>query len=248
MEGEMTRWHIEETRRMVQTIFGRRQLELAAPSLRSADDHLFFARLQFQAFDKLRTEYLQDLADKRDFTIFDFMAQGNHEDWQTFNLFLRKAGAHITACLSSMHTLPDTLAHAVYYSLGDLVTPTIVRTRDIHAVAVVERLVGSRLERLGVLLADVKGGGQFDHVSALSNHAKHRSLIRQALNEDLTGERPQRFEVVLPSFEYEGRVYPQVEVQAFMAPEYERLSRSMIAIGNELNAVLRQVAIDRGLA
>jgi hypothetical protein len=241
-----SRWHVEDTRRLVQTIFGRKQLDLAAPSLRSSDDQLYFARVQFAAFNQLSAEYLRDRADDENFTMFDLTLGDNDDEWQAFNIFLRKAGAHVTACIWSMHTLPDTMAHAVYYSLGDLIGPPLSKTRDINAVSVVQRLRAMGLQRLAVLLAEMKEGGGFGHLSALSNHAKHRSLIRHALNEDLTGERPQRFEVVLPAFVYEAQAYPQVEVQTFLAPEYERLSRGMIALGKELHAVLQQFAVDRG--
>lgn len=241
-------WHVEGTRRLVQQIFGRRQLDLAAPSLRSADDQLYFARVQFQAFDKLRLDYLRERADSDDFTVFDLTLGVDDDEWQAFNIFLRRAGAHVTACVWSLHTLPDTLAHAVYYSLGDLISPPIPRTRDIAAETVFQRLRGVGLDPLAALLSDMKHGGQFAHLSALSNHSKHRSLIRSALNEDLTGERPQRFEVVLSSFVYEEQQYPQVEVQAFLKPEYARLSRGMIAIGRELHATLQRIAADRGQA
>lgn len=243
-----SRWHVEGTRRMVQTIFGRKQLDFAAPSLRSADDQLFFARVQFAAFDQLRTEYLRDRAGDGSFTVLDVTLGHDEDEWQAFNVFLRKAGAHVTACLWSMNTLPDTMAHAVYYSLGDLTGKPFAKTRDICAGAVVQRLRGMGMEPLAGLLAEMTECGQFAHLNALSNHSKHRSVIRHALNEDMTGERPQRFEVVLQSFVYEGHTYPQVEVQAFLAPEYERLSRRMIALGRELHAVLQQVAIDRGKA
>jgi hypothetical protein len=244
---EQPRWHVEGTRRLVQAIFGRDQRELAAPSLRSADDQLHFARIQFAAFDRLRTEYLRDRADDENFSMLTVLFEDDDE-WQAFNLFLLNAGAHITACLWSMHTLPDTMAHAVFHSLGDLAGPPFARMRDIHATAVVQRLRGAGMNRLADLLTDMKDGGQFAHLSALSNQAKHRSLIRHALNEDMTGERPQRFEVVFPSFAYEERIFPQVEVQAFVASEYERLSRGMIALGRELHAVLQHVALDRGKA
>jgi hypothetical protein len=239
-----TRWHVEETRRLVQEIFGRKQRELAAPSLRSADDHLSFARVQYKHFEQRQKAYLRK--QRRGFSVLQLAVDGDEEGWQEFNIFLLQVGAYITACIWNMHTLPDTLAHAVFYSLGDAVGPAFANERSINAKTVAARLRDVGRTRLADLLDELRSSGEFAHLEALSNHAKHRSLIPPGLNENFTGRgKHKRFAVTLQSFTYDGKQYPRVIVTEFLPPEYARLSRVHVAIGNELTAALKQLAADR---
>ena len=95
---------------------------------------------------------------------------------------------------------------------------------------------------LAELLDNVWNQGQFRQLDALANHSKHRSIIFPALNEDWTGERPERYVVVFAAFEYEGALFPQVIAREFLEAEYNRISPATIAVGNELNRLLHASA------
>jgi hypothetical protein len=111
----MRSWHIEETRQHIARIYGRPQLLLARPSLRSVDDRLAYARIHYQDSRSLLKKYV-----KRRLTGKSLLMEVHHseESEAEFNLFIRKIGAHVTVSVQSIHAIPDILAHAIYYSLG----------------------------------------------------------------------------------------------------------------------------------
>jgi hypothetical protein len=80
----------------------------------------------------------------------------------------------------------------------------------------------------------------FAHLAALTNQAKHRSIVFPSLDEDLTGTRGKRHMVVFPSFVYDDNPFPRVFADEFLAVEYERSSRCVVDAGIELNAVLQR--------
>lgn len=92
--------------------------------------------------------------------------------------------------------------------------------------------------KLGSLLEALTIDGDFKHVSALANQAKHRSIVFPSLNEDFTGRCTFKHAVSFPSFEHEGASYTQVFAEDFLKNEYARCSALVVAIGGELNAIL----------
>lgn len=96
------------------------------------------------------------------------------------------------------------------------------------------------MDAIATLLESHVSSEGFKHLAALSNHAKHRSIVFPALSEDLTGTRERRHMVVFPVFVYNDKTFPQVFSDDFLAVEYERSSRCVVDVGIELNAVLQR--------
>lgn len=237
----MNRWHVGETRQLVERLFGREQLDLARPSLRSVDDRHVYARIHFQDAKTLAQDYVTvSLADR---SLIEVALGDDDEAWGEFNFVIRRVGAHLTACVQSMHAIPDLLAHAIYYSLGMNLSSSPVRPRDISAKSMSTLMEDEpELCALARMLVEVRTGGSAKHLAAIANRAKHRSIVFPSLNEDWTGERPERHAIVFESFEYEGVRYPQVLATEFLGTEYSRVSALVIGAGNELNEVLRRRA------
>ncbi|MFA7270062.1 MAG: hypothetical protein WC073_12005 [Sterolibacterium sp.] len=234
----MGRWDIDETREHIRRLFGDDQLELAKPCLRSVVDRQTYARIHFQDARAKIDSYTQTTL--QDASLFE-VTFGDSEAWVEFNIFLREVGAHLTACVQSIHAVPDILAHAIYYSLGLNQAAGALKARDICAGSVLRLLRREpQLKAITSLLESLVSAETFSHLAALTNQAKHRSIVFPSLNEDLTGTREKRHMVAFPAFVYDDNPFPQVFADDFLAVEYERSSRCVVETGIELNAVLQR--------
>lgn len=234
----MARWDIEETRRLIRQLFGDDQLELAKPCLRSVVDRQTYARVHFHDAKAKIDSYTQTAL--QDASLFE-VTFGDSETWIEFNIFLREVGAHLTACVQSIHAVPDILAHAIYYSLGLNQAPSALKARDICAGSVLKLLRREQqFNTITALLDSLVSAKTFAHLAALTNQVKHRSIVFPSLNEDLTGTREKRHMVAFPAFSFDDDKFPQVFADEFLAVEYERSSRCVVDTGIELNAVLQR--------
>lgn len=233
----MPPWNLNETREHISRLFGGRQLELAAPSIRSVDDRQIYARIHFQAARAAVEAYVS--SELQDASLFKVTLGGDREGWAKFNVFTREVGAHLTACIQSIHAVPDILANALYYSLGLNLLPSAIKPRALSVTSVTAQLTKhSGSAKLGALLKTLATSGEFKHLSALANQAKHRSIVFPSLNEDFTGEREARHAVTFPAFEHECVSYRPVFAEEFLRNEYIRCSALVVEIGGELNAIL----------
>ena len=233
----MPTWNLDETREHVTRLFGRGQLDLAAPSITSVDDRQTYARIHFFAARSAIEVYLLD--ELQDTSLLEITFGGDSERWDKFNIFTREVGAHLTACVQSMHAVPDILGHAIHYSLGFNLLADAMKSRDIRAYSVSAQLKrDAKYATLAALFDQLIAQGDFGHLSALANQAKHRSIVLPSLNEDLTGERATRYVITFPRFECKGNTYKLVVAEEFLKAEFARASALVVKIGCELNALL----------
>ncbi|MDN3237997.1 hypothetical protein [Pseudomonas sp. WAC2] len=233
----MDRWNLEETREHIARLYGRHQLELAKPCIQSVVDRQVYARIHYQDARSKTDIYIR--SELQETSLLEVAFGDRGKAWEEFNIFVREVGAHLTACIQSMHALPDILAHAIYYSLGLNISSAALKSRNIGAASV-SKLLKANIELviLGDLLIEFIKGGNFVHLSALSNQAKHRSIVFPSLSEDWTGKRKEPHLLIFPAFSYESFCYPQVSADEFLKDEYQRCSELVVEIGSLLNAVL----------
>ncbi|MFG6439295.1 hypothetical protein [Roseateles sp. LKC17W] len=234
---QMKPWNLNETRDQIARVYGRDQLTLARDSLRSIDDRQIYAWVHYQDAVQLIDRYV------REHLLNSSLLEAIHakdDDYSIeFDIFIRKVGAHFIACIQSIHTLPDILAHAVYYSLGINLTTDAMEERSITAGSVT-RLLATVADAvtIGLQLTQLTSSGLFRHLSALANHSKHRSIVFPFMNEDWTGTRPDRYMVMFSAFTYNREEFDQVDAKDFLSKESDRCSRLIVEIGHELNKVL----------
>jgi len=237
----MEPWNLDETRQQIARLFGRDQLILAKDSLRSIDDRQIYAWVHYQDALQLIDAYIDE--NLKNTTLIEAIHFGEESGSTDFNLFIRKVGAYFIACVQSIHTLPDILAHAIYFSLAINLTAKPIRERSITASSVAKRLSEiPDAEAVGLLLTELATGGAFPHLSALANHSKHRSIIFPSMSEDWTGLRPERHLVMFSAFECDGNSFMQVSAKELLVAESARCSRLVSQAGHALNAVLRNRA------
>lgn len=233
----MTQWDIAETRNQISRLYGHGQLEMAVPALRSVIDRRDYAHFHYHEANELFRAFAEEhLANEP----LLWVIHQSDESFSEFHWLITKIGAHVMACIQNLHAIADIIAHAVYYSLGMNRSNNALREANISATTVLEKLGDSaELSKVHNLMTELVSGGCADHLAALSNYSKHRSIIRTAMTEDWTGEEPERHRLSLGGFFYKGRPFPDVRVKDFIADEHDRISRLIVDIGNAMNAVLQ---------
>lgn len=238
----MTPWDLHETYRLVQRVFGRDQEKLTRESARSVTDRRDFSSYHFAEAMRLSKAFeRKHLGDTR--TILEIHAQGAEKKEREFQVFMLRAGAHSLAAVQSLHAIPDIFAHAIYFAAGQNLQPYALDDSKVAVQSVVSCLKkDSRFAPLSAALKSIQSGHGWQHLAAVSNMSKHRSVVRAAYNEDWTGARATLRELHVSAFDRNGKNYPAVSLRELLEPEYERIMSTVITVGNELNACLRSAA------
>jgi hypothetical protein len=230
-------WKIDETRRHIERIYGRKQLELANPSLHSAVERQAFARIHYSDTKRVLADYVE--SHLKSSSLIEVVFLGDEQAQDAFQEFICKAGAYVTACVQSLHAVNDILSHAIYFSLGMNLQSSPLLEHKIDATAVIDRLKKApELASLYTMFSELCNGKGSEHLRALSNHGKHRSVIRASLSEDQTKLSGDNHSIKLPRFQYRGSDHPEVAVGTFLETQYSRSSRYLVDIGIELNRIL----------
>jgi len=160
--------------------------------------------------------------------------------WRRFNVVIRKVAADVTACVQSIHALPDILASAVYYSLALDRTHTPRDGRYVNHAFVIKSLATvPGAEAVRASLTKMTASASYKHLAALSNQSKHYSIVFPALNTDMTGKREQQHMLVIPAFTARSGAFSQVFVSQFLPPVYEQANAGVLATGHALLDHLR---------
>jgi hypothetical protein len=231
-------WDNRETGELVQRIFSAGQWRKAHPSVRSMTDRPEFGRYHYhQALDMMHDYIKTTLNDRGIF--------GAYEDYNEFSYLMLKIRANIIAFIQSLHAIPDTCGHMLFYCLALDKLPGAPKERDVTARSVSKMLEREREKdhpeyaRLCNLFSALTLGGDFKHLDALANTAKHRNIIRPSMNEDMTGTMTEKHYLKLESFRYGGSHYKEVNARDFMQSEHDRIQPLIVDIGAELNTILR---------
>ena len=233
----MSSWNISVTLERINRLFGKQQKELARPCLRSVIERREFARYHFHEANDLFVKFAQ--LHLTDATLLEVMWSQSEEKRSAFQECIAEVGANVVACIHNMHACTDTLAHAIYLSLGMNLDTKPLSESAISSDSVLKLLASeAEFSEVHRLFRHLVGNAQYKHLAALSNHSKHRSIIRPSLSEDWTGTAPEPHTLKLPSFVHKQKTYPEVDARAFIRAEFDRSSVLFIETGNALNEVL----------
>jgi hypothetical protein len=238
----MTAWHVQRTRDAIERVYGRSQLDLAAPCLRSLGDRQFYARFHYQRAEATLKRYIR--AHLNDQELMLAVLGANPPASYRFNVAIRKMAADITASVQSLHAIPDILASSAYYSLAldQKIKPK--GRRFVNHRFVTDSIANiPQLQSVHAGLRTAAEDEPYKHLAALANQSKHYSIVFPALNIDLTGERPERHSLVFPAFKVRGIQYPQVFVTEFLPPIYEQISAAVLATGHAIHACLQELSL-----
>lgn len=235
----METWDLQETYDLVKRLFGLDQERLVRESARSVTDRQSFSSYHFAETMRLSKAFERNhLFGAK--TMLEIHVAGAEKKERAFQIYMIKAGAHALAAVQGLHAIPDIFAHAVYFASGQNLQPHALNDWDIALPRVATSLkLDSRFAALSGPLRTIQSGPGWNHLAAVSNMSKHRSVVRAAYNEDWTGTKPNTRELYISAFKWHGKPYPEVSLRDLLTPEHERLMKSIIRLAHELNACLR---------
>lgn len=230
----MSRWDLKQLRESVESIYGRSQRTAISPSLDSIDQRRGFARYHYH--EAIRVMKQATSEHNSDMGIMLLIMQVDEEASSEFQWASFQASAHITACVQSMHTVADMLAHTLYYAYGmNLDQEKALDAHRIGIRAVTQRLPeGMVKDHLNTLVEHES----FVYLSALTNHSKHRSMVKTTYSLDLTGEAASSHGLKFSGFEYGDEFFIERWVRPTLEAEFNRQEVLVISIGQALNAAV----------
>lgn len=239
-EKKSPTWEIRSTGKLVTALFGAAQWEKAQPSVRSMTDRPEFCRYHYHEALDMMNEYIE-------FKLKETGLWGVYENYDEFSYLMLKIRANITAFVQSLHAVADICSHMVYYALALDRLSMPIKERDIQAYKVLKLLEQQRNgghtdhDKLCTLFREFTTGDDYKYLNALSNTSKHRSIVRSELNEDVTGEREEKWILFLESFWYAGEFFEKTNAREFMQKEFDRIQHLTVKTGVELNDVLKKL-------
>lgn len=237
----MQNWEFSKTYSLIEAAFGTQQFKSAEECIRSLADRQNYAIYHFQETVRL-TNAFERRHLKEGFPL-EIYAEKSALKQRKFNSYMIKASAHALASIQSIHALPDILANALYVASGQNLQTNSLLERDITLPKVVGALKDdANFPSLSRLLANAQKGENWQHLAALTNLSKHRSVVGVDLNEDNTGTRIPHRELYFKEFKRGENYFPSVSVHALLGPEHLRIAALMGSVGLELNDCLQKLA------
>lgn len=173
---------------------------------------------------------LDSLDDRVVFTRYHYYSYKEDvgENW------LMHSRANIVAFMQNLHASHDILGHLIYFLLdlkfGD--------TSYITLYKVIEKIDKSKYPNLLNLLIDLTEHDDFKYLNAYTNHSKHRHIVNPLFNLGISNIK--EFGFSFDAFEYKNKKYCRRKVDDFLINEYNRESKLIIQIQNELIELLQK--------
>lgn len=233
----MSRWHISETKRLIEQRHGNNQLQLAQHCLRSVNERLRHARYHYQEAKHILKERIDDRLACHSIHALTWATKAESRD--ALDDCLMKVEAHMIACAQAIHSIADNLAYVVYYALGLNLPPHSIKVNavTIRRIAQVLSEKEAPFTAIASPLQALLSEQSFATVDAMVNVTKHRGFSESRLSIE-PPDRQTPYAMEFGAFSYDDKEFPAREIEDILAPAYAAASRAVIDTGNALNATL----------
>jgi hypothetical protein len=233
----MTTFSIRRANELVEARFGETQRDLAQASIQSVVARLRYANFHHHEIEKLLAGFQASHLDEK--SLFEVAFGPDLEARDQYHELMDAIGAHAVACVQSIHSVADLLANAAFYCLRLDAGGAPWEPEKVDLPRVSKLLDKTdRLRPIKTSMDAMARDAAFVHVDALSNRAKHSSLVKATLNEDMTGARDERHEIRFQAFRRKKVDYPESRIGDVLGPAYDAASNAIVGVGNQLIAVL----------
>ena len=231
-------WDLNVLRQTIEQLYGAEHLAKLSPCLNSIVERQEFSRFYYHESKETLEKILYDKTDQA--SLLRLVLPFDSEEREIFEDCKFIARAHILSCIQNMHSMSDILGHVIYYSLN---IGKAKKESDISLKCVNDWINGDcELDFLKVTLDEFTKHNDYEYLSALVNHSKHRSIIEPYFNVNLLKKGRDMQEIRFRGFKFKGMEYPSRIVHEFLGSEIDRESILVIKIGNEVNRIVQNVA------
>jgi hypothetical protein len=229
-------WNLIALLSAVEKRHGVKQRDLLDPILQSIADRRYYAAYHYEQAKALLSAHL-DSRDEIERLKLEFRV--SNEGSGAYQLAKKQACAHIVASLQSVHSLADTLAHAIYFSLGFNIGSTKANSeRDIN-LGWVARAVSATpgLHDVAQVLDQLRTNDEYRYLNDVVNTSKHRNIVGVGVTHYLDQSNQVPWALELQSFEREATAspHPKRPVDPFLPDEFLRQTKLIVEVGQLLN-------------
>lgn len=215
----------------------------ARESLKSVAARLNHASYHFHEVNSAWQSFCERAATKKSpFAKLGFPIIGEQDNTHQW---LSEAGAlvrsaHLVACVQALHSIPDTLAYAISFCF-ELEIPERGE-RDINVGYVKGKLEFKSCAKFAVeALSDLKKEGNYKKINALSNYAKHRSIIDESISTDPDAGAEAPIFLRFKTFTFDDELYEAAEALPLLDSELKRMQSVVNGFGAALNAYFNEL-------
>ena len=239
-------WNLQELKDDVGLLFGKEQRDILSPCIESIISRKGYARYHFQEFKKLLTEFLKGKEDEA--SLFKLVLGSEEEDRMEFYHLRTKVEANVVACLQSIHAVSDILSHVIYFSLNmDSHADLKLEQKKISLFNVKNKISKtSEYSSLFILVKQLIDHQDYRYLVDIVNHSKHRSTVGTIFKVDFSEEPGRTHALQFASFSYEERNHSKRWIDDYLNDEYKRQDPLTIEIGNEINALVKNMLTSKG--
>jgi hypothetical protein len=229
----MEAWNREQTSKFLEANLPPEHLALARNGIRAAPERLTHARYHFQEAKRLLTESIDSKLDAK--SLHPFVVPASLEELNELKLCFTRVEANVIASAMAIHSSVESLANIVYFAFALYRGP--LAFKNVSAKRVVAQLRGgdANARAVAASLEALLFDPSFVAVDAFVNTTKHRGFPEARVNIN-PPDRQGGYPVELGTFEYNGITYTELEIEAVLAPAYAVALRTLIAVGNSINA------------
>ena len=92
------------------------------------------------------------------------------------------------------------------------------------------------------LLESLINDGDFDHLSAIVNCAKHSGIKRLKFSASGAENLGEPLSLKIPSYTYKTKSFPEIDLKIFLNNQYNRISKLNIDTGIEINKIINTIS------
>jgi len=242
MSTESISWNIEELHGIVTRKYGASHAAVLQTFLNSTSKKIRIAAYHSQESREMMKEFFPHENEIENYTqgfdlVFGHMT-ANIEDVEKersvlFHNTLWKAEAHVVACAHAIQSLIDIMWQVINCALN-----LRIDVNDVTLYQVQIKVQGH--EGLYNLLLDLKNNETYKYLSAFVNSQKHIYFVPATFTlqaELKEGERA--YGLKIPQFTFKNQHYSEKWSEDFVTTDFVLLKDKIIAVGIELNNILR---------
>lgn len=240
----MEDWKLDRTYALIKQVCCVERANKARDSAASIAQKQMFVKYHYSEINRLKLSFDKRYPSKG--KLFEMHTdEGRRTIRPAFDRFILKAGAHATAAVQCLHSIPDILAQVAYITLEPTLFVIIKNEKNINLSNVIDNLKKNKkypkiLEQLDFL----RKSDDWRHLDAIANNIKHRAIVPTSYNQDLTGRRTIQRELQTLEFKRGENTYPSRSISLLIQAEYQRMSKIAVLFGCELNALLSDMKLE----
>lgn len=205
----------------VEAAYGKEMADTISDSLFSLGDRQFQIKFHFENYNNLLKRFYPK--EMGEFDALKLMFTDDPKLKHDLIYAMKGVEALALACLQSLHSMADILAHVVYFAInGPSSKSTEMKESAISAKSVIKKLEKvQKFPDLIKMMSRLIDHDDFQYLESVVNRSKHGCVVKAAYSIRISdGELPHGVEI--KSFAHNGKSYSNTWFEPFIEREYLR--------------------------